>query len=86
MPTLAGSWTIKDLASHLLDGNYRSLSMMRDGYFGENAGELKSYRDLVEFLNRLNAEWIQATKRFSPHILIQLLKESGKDYRKMIRS
>ncbi len=80
LPTLAKQWTVKDLASHLLDGNLRTLSMARDGYFGEQADNIQSYSDLVVFLNQLNAKWVKATKRLSPAVLIALLEQTGKEY------
>ncbi len=79
-PTLAKLWTVKDIASHLLDGNVRFISMLRDGYFGEKPENINSYQDLVNFLNQLNADWIKATKRMSPALLIQLLESTGKEY------
>ncbi|TDK47940.1 maleylpyruvate isomerase N-terminal domain-containing protein [Algoriphagus formosus] len=84
--TRAGSWTVKQLAGHLLDGNLRALSMLRDGYFGENQGDINSYTDLVTFLNRLNADWVKAMQRLSPSVLISLLESSGKEYRGLLRS
>ena len=33
--TIAGRWTVKDVAAHLLDGNLRTLSMLRDNVFSE---------------------------------------------------
>ncbi|WP_026947121.1 maleylpyruvate isomerase N-terminal domain-containing protein [Algoriphagus marincola] len=84
--TLAGSWTVKQVVSHLLDGNLRALSMLRDGYFGENPGDVNSYEDLVSFLNRLNADWVKATQRLSPKVLISLLESSGREYRALLRS
>lgn len=33
--TVAKRWKVKDVASHLLDGNLRGLSITRDHYFGE---------------------------------------------------
>ncbi|PHN07741.1 maleylpyruvate isomerase N-terminal domain-containing protein [Flavilitoribacter nigricans] len=79
-PTIAGHWRVRDIAAHLLDGQLRSVSMLRDGYFGESPGTIHSYRDLVDFLNRLNAEWISATRRLSPPVLIHLLEGSGPQY------
>lgn len=35
--TIAPEWTVKDVAVHLLDGNLRTLSMLRDEYYGEKA-------------------------------------------------
>lgn len=78
--TLASPWTVKDVAAHLLDGNIRTLSMLRDGYFGKKAPETESYRGLINYLNELNAEWVLAMKRVSPPILMQLLDQTGKEY------
>ncbi|OOG76467.1 maleylpyruvate isomerase N-terminal domain-containing protein [Algoriphagus sp. A40] len=84
--TLAGSWTVKQVAAHLLDGNLRAVSMLRDSYFGESPGRTEGYGDLVGFLNRLNADWVTATNRLSPEVLTALLESSGKEYRNLIRS
>lgn len=78
--TPAPLWTVKDVAAHLLDGNIRALSMLRDGYFGEQAGNLNSYQDLVNFLNQLNAGWVAAMKKVSPALLIELLEITGRQY------
>jgi hypothetical protein len=79
-PTIAPKWKVKDVAVHLLDGNLRTLSMLRDGYYGETPEQITSHEDLVNFLNGLNADWVKATKRLSPKVIIQLLKISGKEY------
>lgn len=78
--TVAKQWTVKDVATHLLDGNIRMLSIVRDNFFGEAPGKIESYQDLVDFLNRLNADWVKATKRMSPSVLIELLEVTGKEY------
>ncbi|WP_194976365.1 maleylpyruvate isomerase N-terminal domain-containing protein [Aquiflexum lacus] len=78
--TIAPKWKVKDIAVHLLDGNLRTLSMLRDGYYGEKPETVNSYGDLVNFLNGLNADWVKATKRLSPKVIIELLKTSGKEY------
>ena len=78
--TIAPRWKVKDVAVHLLDGNLRTLSMLRDGYYGEKPDKINSYEDLIGFLNMLNADWVKATKRLSPHVIIDLLKSSGKEY------
>jgi len=77
--TIAKLWKVKDVAAHLLDGNIRILSMLRDNYFGEKA-DIKSYQDLVAFLNGLNADWVKAMKRVSPIMLILLHESTGKLY------
>ncbi len=78
--TVAKKWTVKDVAAHLLDGNIRTISMLRDGHFGEPPGAINSYSDLVDFLNKLNAEWVMAYKRVSAALLIEQLETTGPEY------
>lgn len=80
LPTIAKLWTVKDIASHLLDGNLRALSFSRDHYFGETPTAIDSYTDLVGYLNQLNAIWTNATKRLSPNVLTELLAITGRQY------
>ncbi len=77
-PTIAKLWTVKDIASHLLDGNIRTLSLARDQHRVELDRIINSYRDLVDYLNQLNADWVKATKRMSPQLLTNLLEITGK--------
>jgi hypothetical protein len=74
--TVAKRWTVKDVAAHLLDGNIRILSILRDNYHGEKP-IINSYQDLIDYLNRLNADWVKAMKRVSPSILILLHELTG---------
>lgn len=77
--TIAKQWKVKDVVAHLLDGNIRSLSMLRDNYWGESfAGN--DYQGLLDFLNGLNADWVKAMKRVSPVMLILLHEATGKTY------
>jgi hypothetical protein len=78
--TVAKKWKVKDIASHLLDGNLRGLSISRDHFFGEKPENINSYSDLVDFLNHLNMSWTSATKRLSPNVIITLLETTGKEY------
>jgi Mycothiol maleylpyruvate isomerase N-terminal domain len=77
--TIAKLWTVKDVAAHLLDTNIRVLSILRDGYFGEQAN-ISSHQDLVDFLNRLNADWVQSMKRVSSGMLIFLHEATGQPF------
>lgn len=85
-PTIARKWRVKDIAAHLLDGNIRGISVIRDRYFGEKPENVNSYRDLVTFLNDLNADWVKAMRRMSPDLLISLLEISGKEYIKALEA
>lgn len=84
--TVAKRWNVKDVSAHLLDGNLRGLSTSRDGFFGEQPTNIHSYQDLVNFLNDLNMNWTNATKRLSPALLIFLLEVTGKQYTAHINS
>jgi uncharacterized protein (TIGR03083 family) len=77
--TVAKLWTVKDVAAHLLDGNIRILSILRDGYRGEHP-TIHNYQDLLDFLNGLNADWVKAMKRVSPEMLILLHELTGPLY------
>lgn len=84
--TISPKWNVKDIAAHLLDGNIRTLSMLRDGYFGEKVENINSYRELLDYLNGLNADWVKAMMRMSPGILVDLLETTGKAYTDYITS
>jgi uncharacterized protein (TIGR03083 family) len=77
-PTVAGAWQVRDIVAHLLDSDIRRLSFQRD-----NATQvlpdkpITGYRDLVDFLNDLNAVWVKAAQRISPSLLIQMHELTG---------
>src|SRR3954466_15389489 len=77
VPTVSSRRTVKDIASHLLDGTLRRLSMQRDGFFpAGGSGRPRSDETLMCFLNRLNDEWEIATRRLSPKVLIDLIEST----------
>lgn len=78
--TLSPAWKVKDVAAHLLDGNIRSLSASRDMYLAEDAIRTDHYREVVDYLNLLNMDWVKAMKRVSPEMLIALLSATNKMY------
>lgn len=79
-PTIAGKWTVKDVAAHLLDGCFlRRLSIHRDGYFGDKPEQINSNDDLVSYLNDLNAFWVTAYKRVSPRVIIEQIRRSSQE-------
>jgi len=78
--TITPKWKVKDIAAHLLDGNLRTISKLRDNYYGQKPEAINSYVNLIDFLNKLNADWVKATKRLSPKVIIDLLKSSGEEY------
>lgn len=84
-PTIAKLWTIKDTVAHLLDGNVRVLSMLRDKYFGESP-DIQSSTSLIDYLNGLNADWVKAMRRVSPAMLISLHQATGHQYNEYYNS
>jgi uncharacterized protein (TIGR03083 family) len=77
-PTLARSWTVRDVVAHLLDGDVRRLSFQRDRLPPTPPEKpVTSYAELVKFLNDLNADWIRAARRMSPRVLTELLEATG---------
>lgn len=83
--TIAKLWTVKDVVAHLLDGNIRILSILKNRYFGEQAN-FKSHQELIDFLNRLNADWVKSMKRVSPEMLILLLEATGQQFCDYLKS
>ncbi|HSF45416.1 MAG TPA: maleylpyruvate isomerase N-terminal domain-containing protein [Chitinophagaceae bacterium] len=86
LQTLAPKWKVKDVAAHLLDGNIRAISNLRDQYYGEKAVGISSYRDLVSFLDDLNADWVKAMRRMSPELIISFLELTGSTYCEVIKN
>ncbi len=77
-PTAAEGWTVRDMAAHLLDTDIRRLSFQRDGLTPlAPPAPLESYRDLVGWLDSLNAQWVVAARRISPRVLTDLLALTG---------
>ncbi len=79
--------TVKDLVSHLLDGSLRKLAIQRDGFEDKsNTPEIKSYEDLVKYIQTLNSDWMNVTKRWSPEILVDILENSEKQFNDFIKT
>jgi uncharacterized protein (TIGR03083 family) len=77
-PTAARMWTVKDVVAHLLDSDVRRLSYQRDkAPMVPPEAPIENYSDLVNFLNRLNADWVGAARRISPRLLIEFLEITG---------
>jgi uncharacterized protein (TIGR03083 family) len=73
LPTVAGTWTVRDVAAHLLDTPLRKLSLLRDQWLVEPVA-IDSPADLAALVNRLNAQGVAVYRRLSPAVLIALLR------------
>lgn len=72
-PTVAGAWTVKDVAAHLLDTTLRRLSMHRDGY----EPPPRDVTSLGQLVNDMNAEGVSYARRLSPGVLVDQHERYG---------
>ncbi len=77
-PTVHADRNVKDLVAHLLDGSLRRLAIQRDGHFLQ-APDMRSFEDMVAFIQQLNREWIIASKRLSPRVLVDLMMRADEE-------
>lgn len=80
-PTVCNGWNVHDVALHLLGADMNLLSGTRDHFTGSPAAhppsELGNWETLIAFINERNAIWIDATRRVSPPLLMELLEFTG---------
>jgi uncharacterized protein (TIGR03083 family) len=70
------SWSVRDVALHLLGGDVGILSRGRDGFTASNVNA-RTKEELVRGLKALNDSWIDAGQRISPPLLCDLLRFTG---------
>lgn len=75
-PTAAGTWTVREVAAHLLDTAMRRLSLDRDGYAPPLAPDAFA-NGLTAFVNRANGDGVAWLSRLSAPLLIDLLDRYG---------
>lgn len=87
-PTVCEGWSVGDVARHLVADDLGRLSRERDVYtahgFTASSPEAQRIRrtfesDLVTWINASNEAWVEATRRLSPAIVIDLLEWSGRE-------
>jgi uncharacterized protein (TIGR03083 family) len=77
-PTVCAGWQVRDVAAHLLDTDLRRLALGRDQHRPPPpATPIDDWPSLVAFLDRLNADWVEVSRRLSPRLLTDLLEWSG---------
>jgi uncharacterized protein (TIGR03083 family) len=69
-PTAAAPWLVRDVVAHVLADDLSRLARGRDDHHvaGPRPGE-----PLARFLDRFNAQWVDAAQRISPPVLVDLL-------------
>jgi len=87
LPTVSSRRRVKDIASHLLDGSLRRLSMQRDGYQPPDPrAQQRKNEPLLGYLNRLNDEWETGTRLLSPQVLTELIEWADARLAELFRS
>ena len=77
--TRAPQWRVGDVVAHLTDSAIRRLSIERDGHAPVAPdGPIGNNAELTAFLDRLNAEWVAASRRISPRLSVELLDIVGR--------
>ncbi len=73
-PTAAAPWVVRDVVAHLLGDDLGRLARTRDGHslVRPVAGDA-----FPTFLHRINDEWVQATRRLSPRLLVDQLEATS---------
>jgi uncharacterized protein (TIGR03083 family) len=76
-PTSAGTWRVRDVVAHLVDGDLRRLSAMRDRHLLQPDRAIDHSDDIVHWLDELNADWVRAAGRLSTRVLTELLTSAA---------
>jgi uncharacterized protein (TIGR03083 family) len=71
-PTTCSPWSVKDVAAHLLGGNFGRLWMRTEASMPRRIPD-HDFDTLVRLIDSDNDLWVRAAQRISPEILIDLL-------------
>lgn len=82
-PTIAGDWTVQDIAAHLVADDLGRLSSQRDGH---RQPWYPDVEPLTAFIDRRNAEWVIALRRLSPRVIRSLLELGGRETQRLFGS
>lgn len=67
LPTVCAGWDVRDVALHVLGGDLGNVARRRDGLRALEPGPNET---LAAFLARVNRDWVQTARRFSPRLTI----------------
>ena len=79
-PTICPGWSVQDIAAHLLADDIGRLSRGRDGHSNPDFAtglDISTLPGLIAAIDRQNALWVEAMRRASPRLLIDLLRLTG---------
>lgn len=72
-PTPCPGWTVHGLAAHLIGGSLSVISWLRDGFRGTSPAPGVDEAGFIGWLDDLQMEWVEAARRISPRLTIELL-------------
>jgi uncharacterized protein (TIGR03083 family) len=74
LPTVCEGWSVKDVALHVLGGDLGNIAGRRDGVW---ALQPKPGETMGAFIGRINHQWVDAARRMTPRLIVELLEWSG---------
>ena len=72
-PSPCPGWTVLGLCCHILGDDLSALARFRDQHHGTIPPEDLSEAAFIEWIDLLQIEWVQAARRLSPRLVIDLL-------------
>jgi uncharacterized protein (TIGR03083 family) len=84
-PSPCPGWTVLGLCAHLVGDDLGFLARHRDGYLGTPGPENASEAGFTQWLDDLQAQWVEAARRMSPRVVTDLLSWSGPQVAETIR-
>lgn len=78
--TVCPGWNVHDVAAHILGTDLANLSRGRDQYSppGQANEDPETWAELVSLIDRMNEEWVRATRWIGPVCLQELLEFTGR--------
>ncbi|MGH2687341.1 MAG: maleylpyruvate isomerase family mycothiol-dependent enzyme, partial [Actinomycetota bacterium] len=74
LPTACEGWSVKDVALHVLGGDLGNIAGRRDGVWALQPGPGET---MGAFIGRINHQWVEAARRMTPRLIVELLEWSG---------
>ncbi len=76
-PTPCPGWSVLGLCAHLLGDDLGWLARHRDRHHGTPAPAAVDEDDFIRWLDDLQDQWVRATRRHSPRVVLDLLTWTG---------
>lgn len=84
LPTPCPGWSVLGLATHLLGGDLGVLARGRDQHFGTPPPDGLDEAGFIGWLDGTQDQWVQAARRLSPRMTLELLRWTGSQVSELI--